>query len=277
MNDLNLNEPEILPPLPEDSDSAEAVTQSSPSANDGPGLVDALAFFAIAIFVILAIQGASVMLARHWKLFGHDTLQQIAQQSRFTIPVMGLGYACVAGISILLFTRAWGRPFLEGICWNFDVAKKYAGRLFLVGIVLAALIQLASNFLPVPKDLPVDSFFRTPLDAWMVALFGSFVAPAFEELAFRGFLYPALRRWTGMVGAAVLTSLPFALLHAQQVGHAFSPLLMVFIVSLALTAVRQRTGSVAASALVHATYNLSIFFAVFYASGGFQHLERLRE
>lgn len=265
-----MEEPEILPPLPEEP-------VSPPPVPDGPGLPDTLAFFAIAIFVVLAVQGAGAALALHWKLFGRQTLEQLTQQSRFTIPIMGLGYACVAAICLFLFPRAWGRSFTEGICWNFSIAKKYAGRLLLTGVVLAGLIQLGSNYLPVPKDLPVDSFFRTPLDAWMIALFGSFVAPAFEELAFRGFLYPALRRWTGGVLAAVLTSIPFALLHAQQVGHAFSPLLMVFIVSLVLTAIRQRTGSVAASTLVHMTYNLSIFLAVFYASGWFQHLERLRD
>ena len=277
MDEPNLTQPEILPPLREESDSAQDASASSLPAYAGPGLVDALAFFTMAIVLVLIFQGVGATLAWHWKLFDHDTLQQISQESRFTIPVMGLGYACVTAISFFLFSRAWHRPFAEGICWNFAVAKKYAGRLVLSGVVLAGLIQLGSNYLPVPKDLPVDSFFRTPLDAWMVALFGSFVAPAFEELAFRGFLYPALRRWTGIVGAAVLTSLPFALLHAQQVGHAFSPLLMVFLVSLTLTAVRQRTGSVAASTLVHATYNFSIFLAVFYASGGFQHLDRLRD
>ena len=146
----------------------------------------------------------------------------------------------------------------------------------LTGILLAICIQLLSNYLPVPKELPVDSFFRKPLDAWMVALFGTLIAPAFEELAFRGFLYPALRRWTGVLPAAVLTSIPFALLHAQQLAHATAPLAMVFLVSLVLTAVRQRSGSVAASALVHATYTLSIFVAVFSASGGFTHLERLK-
>jgi membrane protease YdiL (CAAX protease family) len=111
----------------------------------------------------------------------------------------------------------------------------------------------------------------------MVALFGVFVAPIAEEIAFRGFLYPALRPWTGRILGAILTSIPFAFLHAQQVAHAWGPLTMVFLVSLVLVAVRERTGSVAASALVHACYNLSIFAVIFYASGGFQHLDRLKD
>ncbi len=53
-------------------------------------------------------------------------------------------------------------------------------------------MQFLSNFLPIPKTLPIDDFFRTPADVWMVALFGTFVAPVFEELAFRGFLLPSM-------------------------------------------------------------------------------------
>ena len=275
-------EPEIFPPLPTSLTGDSLVTlpqqpvEPKPDSESGPGLVDATAFFTIAICLMLAIQGGGAILALHWHLFGRETLKQIALQPRFTIPVMALSYGIIVGIALLLFPRAWNRPFAEGVCWNVSTAIHNAGKLILAGAVLAAIIQLASNYLPVPKELPVDAFFRTPLDAWLVAIFGTFVAPAFEELAFRGFLYPALRRWTGMIIAAVLTSIPFALLHAQQLAHAASPLAMVFIVSLVLTAVRQRTGSVAASALVHATYNLSIFLVVFSASNGFTHLERLK-
>jgi len=47
------------------------------------------------------------------------------------------------------------------------------------------------------------------------------------------------------------------------------------VVSLILCFVRIRTNSVAASTLVHATYNLSVFVSIFIATSGFHHLERL--
>jgi membrane protease YdiL (CAAX protease family) len=266
-------EPEILPPLPPEQDPLPFLRQ--PRA-DGPGLWDAFAFFSIAVFLVFILQGGAAVLAlrQHW--FGGRPLEKIVTEPRFSIPIMALAYGCILLVASLLFSRAWGQSFAAGVYWNFSTARKQAGRLLLAGMLLAVGIQLLSNYLPVPKELPVDSFFRKPLDAWMVALFGTLIAPAFEELAFRGFLYPALRRWTGALLAAVLSSIPFALLHAQQLAHAAAPISMVFLVSLVLTAVRQRTGSVAASALVHATYNLSIFLAVFSASGGFTHLERLK-
>ncbi len=266
-------EPEILPPLPSEQDPFRA---PMPARAEGPGFLDAVAFFAIATVLVLGIQGGAIALALHEHWFGGLSLEKIAVEPRFSIPVMALAYGSIVLVTAALFSRAWNRPFAQGVFWNGSVARRQAGRLLLTGILLAICIQLLSNYLPVPKELPVDSFFRKPLDAWIVAIFGTLIAPAFEELAFRGFLYPALRRWTGVLPAAVLTSIPFALLHSQQLAHASAPLAMVFLVSLLLTAVRQRTGSVAASALVHATYNLSIFVAVFSASGGFQHLERLK-
>jgi len=39
--------------------------------------------------------------------------------------------------------------------------------------------------------------------------------------------------------------------------------------------VRIRTGSVAASTVVHGCYNLSVFFTLFMATGGFRHLDKV--
>ena len=35
-------------------------------------------------------------------------------------------------------------------------------RLLAGGIALSLVVQLLSNFLPIPKTLPIDDFFRTP-------------------------------------------------------------------------------------------------------------------
>ena len=44
---------------------------------------------------------------------------------------------------------------------------------------------------PCPKSIPMDDFFRTPSDVWLVTAFGTLLAPLFEEILFRGFLLPA--------------------------------------------------------------------------------------
>ena len=109
----------------------------------------------------------------------------------------------------------------------------------------------------------------------MMAIFGVTVAPFVEELFFRGFLYPVLARRLGVIPGVILTALPFALLHASQLGNAWGPLVVLLVVGVVLTAVRAVTKSVAASMLVHVGYNLTLFSLLFVASGRFQHLERL--
>ncbi len=264
--------PEALPP------DAEPIPHP-PEPHNGytPTFLEMVAFFTLAAILITLTQGLSAAIAIHWHLFGRISLRKLAYQPRFTIPAMVVSYGIVALATVALYRRVWPDGFLAGIHWNFSQVRRYALWLPALGIGLGFAMQLVSNYLPIPKELPVDSFFQNALDAWLVALFGIFIAPICEEIAFRGFLYPSLRPWTGRIIAAILTSVPFAFLHAQQVGHAWGPLTLVFIVSLVLVWVRERTNSVACSALVHACYNLSIFAVIFYASGGFLHLDRLKD
>ena len=78
-----------------------------------------------------------------------------------------------------------------------------------------------------------------------------------------------------LIFSAVLTSLFFALLHFQQVAHLWAAMLVLFTISLVLTFVRVKTGSVAASVLVHGAYNGFVFLVVIIQTGGYRHLERM--
>lgn len=263
-------------PMPEIMPAPDDPVEMHPVAQETPTLLEMVAFFTLTAILLTAIQGVGAAVALHWHIFGKVTLKKLAYNPRFTIPMMAISYGIVLLIAAALFRRVWQCGFFQGIHWNWSAIRRYGMWLPLLGIGLGFAVQLASNYLPIPKELPVDAFFGNAIDAWMVALFGVLIAPIAEEIAFRGFLYPSLRPWTGRIVAAIFTSVPFALLHAQQVAHAWGPLAMVFLVSIILVAIRERTGSVAASALVHACYNLSIFAVIFYASGGFRHLDRLR-
>src|SRR5437764_5369823 len=74
------------------------------------------------------------------------------------------------------------------------------------GVVLAFGLQAVAHFLPMPKELPIDRFFQTPAEAWILSLFGATFAPLIEELFFRGFLYPVLARRLGLFLGVVLTA-----------------------------------------------------------------------
>jgi membrane protease YdiL (CAAX protease family) len=120
-----------------------------------------------------------------------------------------------------------------------------------------------------------------------------------EELAFRGFLLPALataydwlalerspaglQRWqssaahsrAALVFSAILSSIPFALMHATQIGYAWGVVAILYGVSLVLSYVRIRTRSLACSTLLHASYNFTIFALLFVSTHGFQLLQKL--
>ena len=82
----------------------------------------------------------------------------------------------------------------------------------------------------------------------LAVLFGPFA----EELLFRGWMYTSLRASFGLRVAAIVTSVLFALAHWEST-HLYA--LAVLPVGLALAAIRERTGSIAASITFHALYN----------------------
>lgn len=199
------------------------------------------------------------------------------------------------------YPQVWQRGFLDGIEWRWATARQQAGRLIALGLLLGMIMQVVTYFITPPKSLPVDDFFRTQMDAWLITLFGTILAPAFEEICFRGFLLPAFAiaydwlrlprteqaraHWqttttltpAGVIFSAVLTSAIFALMHEQQVAHLWAALLVLFSISLVLTTVRVKTKSVAASVLVHGAYNGFVFLSVLFATGGYRHLERMTQ
>jgi uncharacterized protein len=80
-------------------------------------------------------------------------------------------------------------------------------------------------------------------------------APVFEESFFRGFVFAGLRRSVlGPTGTIILTSLVFAALHLQ---YDFYGVATVFVLGLFLGIVRERSGSLWSTILLHATWNLA--------------------
>ena len=177
--------------------------------------------------------------------------------------------------------------------------RRNAIKLIPLGIALGFTVQAISSLIPVPKSIPMDDFFRTPSDVWLVTAFGTLLAPMAEEICFRGFLLPAFAiayDWLSLprtpaardlwnstnkitlpafIFSAVLTSILFTALHGQQVAYAWPVLILLFCVSLVLTFIRLRLRSVLASTLVHASYNFTIFLTAFLATDGYRHLDKM--
>jgi len=307
----------------------------------------------------------------------HLDPKQVIGSPLILIPAQFAAYVLTIWFVVRMISVHYGTPFFEGVHWHFPRSR---WALFLGGgVLLAIFIQVLSGVLPIPKQLPIDQYFRNGASAWAMTFFGVLVAPFAEELFFRGLLFPALTvelserlktldgrlyvsGWISgiliwgvavkfapkdfFIAAAVVgiiatvgllirgaeiapvavfwatfapRSMPtfwgavaplalfvvliwirnsnlntaeasqrfaflssflfvawaFALTHAAQLGRAWAPVLMLFIVGMVLTFLRARFQSVSASVLVHMGYNASLFAAAMLATDGFRHMEKL--
>ncbi len=270
-----------------------------PSSEDGssrriPHLGHALLFFALTVTAFLLCL-LVLALVSHNHLSGKDQTAVLA-----SIGAEAATYVLALVAAYYFFPPLWKRTFAAGLHWHSETARRLWPRLLAAGILLSVLAQISEHFVKEPKTPEIEQLMRTPLGAWSVMLMGTLLAPAMEEITFRGFLLPALaiaydwlslnrtpaalRRWSTTTGnstpallfASLFSSLLFALIHAPQLEYAWGPVALLFAVSLVLAYVRVRTGSVACSTVVHLTYNLTIFLAALIATGGFRHLERLQ-
>jgi len=257
----NLELAALAPPLPPD-----------PAWNGW----DMLRLVFITIVALLVGVFAALLIA-HWRLYPHTALGEIARIPLVVVAGQSLAYLLILAYMYVLVTRERGRPdFLAAIHWNWPSSSALAICL-MAGIVLSVSLQILAHFLPIPKDLPIDTFFRTPAEAWALGLLSITLAPLMEELFFRGFLYPVLARGIGLPLAVFLTALAFAALHGSQLMFSWGPVLVIFLVGLVLTLVRAKTNSVAAGVIIHTAYNGTITVAMFAATDGFRHLEKLNQ
>lgn len=295
------NLPGELPPLTPALAEGDAVAlpPMDETPNSGPDdpptrvphLGHALLFLAIATLLLLVTE--AVLIGRVHAVRVSDF------HPKLLIGAETLTYVGTLAISFFVFPPIWKRPFLTGLHWNGPAAARNLAHLLPLGLLLSFLVQGLSSLISVPKSLPMNDFFHTRSDVWLITVFGIFLAPLFEEILFRGFLLPAVAiaydwlclprtdaaraAWQSsnalsrpaLIFAAIFTSVLFALLHGQQTAFTWPILALLFCVSLVLTTVRLRLRSVAASTLVHATYNATVFLAAFIVTGGYQHLDRL--
>ena len=222
----------------------------------------------------------------------------IQQNIVIAIAMQGVWYGVLWGVCALIFGLWWkataATSFAQGIHWNGAVMRRWAILLAGIGIATGFLITIAGNFVPMPKAPPIlEDLTKSRAGAWILMAFGVTLAPLTEELAFRGLLLPGLInvfRWleqrramteravrtVGIPLSILLTSIPFALMHAQQVSDSWGPVLLIGCVSIILCIVRLRTGSMASSVLVHAFYNLTLFTGLLIQTDGFRHLQKLK-
>lgn len=213
-------------------------------------LIAALTFVVIVVLQFGVTKAAQVLWYPRESFY--DVAQRIWQRPLLLIASQFFVYIPVAFLMVALVEGKYQTPFWRAIRWNWP--RSFWKFLALGGAVFLALSML-EKFLPLPNDTPFEHLFDRPIDAYLIALIATTLAPLMEELFFRGFMYPVIARRLGAAWGILLTSLLFALPHLQQYAWAWAAGLVVFGVGIACGVVRAVTKSVGASFLVHVGYN----------------------
>jgi membrane protease YdiL (CAAX protease family) len=258
----------------------------------------------LAGLALIGLLGSSLLVRTgiYFHLFGVTSVKGALTEIHYTIGSMGALYLITFAAALLVFPHLWHKSFFAGLQWNSLAALHRARALLVAASICFVLAMVDEIVLPGPTNAPIDKLFDSRAAAWLLFAFGVTFAPFFEELVFRGFLLPALCTgfdWTmeqatgvpartpdslgghpqwsmgAMVFGAVATSVPFALMHAEQTAWSIGPFVLLVCVSLVLCWARLSVRSLAASVLVHASYNLLLFTLMLLGTQGFKHLDKM--
>ena len=174
-----------------------------------------------------------------------------------------LSSECLLILVLLIFLRAArGRSLAEwfgvrpiepasfavrAACWTIVGA----GLAYFTHGIVSRLLLDPAGFAPDPQDV-VRVFGETPnlLLKVSLAVTACLFSPLVEEMIFRGFLYPVLRRFTDGVFAGVFTGLLFGLVHRNLYGA-----LPLAVLGIVLAVAYERARGLALPVAIHALFN----------------------
>lgn len=222
-----------------------------------------LFFFA----AFLGVSNLAFILFAVWLSLGHPQVawpelwllatRQAQFNAFFAVPVQAALYVFLALFIYLRVRRRTQRPFFDAVAWRALDSRK-APAAAIAGVGLALLIQLGTALFPPPEPLPIDKLITTRAAALLVLGASLLLAPFFEELIFRGYLYGLFEPAWGVAPAVIITGVLFGLLHAPQLAPGWIQVGFLCVVGIVFALARARTGSLRASFLMHFAYNATI-------------------
>jgi membrane protease YdiL (CAAX protease family) len=181
--------------------------------------------------------------------------------SMYVLTAQFIGYALWFASLVLLLRVRYDAPFWTSLAWV--VPKQSFWRYVFQGPMLAFAVAWLGLAMRTPQiEMPFKELLNDRVSIMMTGVFGVTIGPLCEELAFRGFLMPVVVRSLGVWPGVLITAVPFALLHGPQYSWSWRHLLLLLLAGTAFGRVRHITGSTAAAALTHASYNLTFFSAL---------------
>lgn len=135
---------------------------------------------------------------------------------------------------------------------------------FLTGIIMP-LISLPIIFKFIPSTFYAMDLAKTK--EGLIYLFTcGLLAPVFEEIFYRGFIFPFFQSKLNSFWAVIITALFFGLSHFMNIGNAHVLLSLFIVYGFVLTLIRYYTNSLIPPIITHFIHNLTLMFGFFIMS-----------
>ena len=172
----------------------------------------------------------------------------------FMIAAVIPAHLMTLGIVWAVVTQFGKRPFWGTLGWSWG---QRFGLWQSIGLSLALfIIGGVITKLSGGTETDIDQIIASSKAArYIVAFLAVATAPLVEEVIYRGVLYSAVKRLTGMLWAVVVVSTLFALVHAWQYRNNLGAITAVTMLSFVLTLVRARTGRLLPCFVMHLVFN----------------------
>lgn len=218
------------------------------------------------LFMIVATLVLSAVLAGIVFVTGRPLAESAKMSSAPVFIAVTAIYAMVVlGVYLFAVRRpgsSWGQLGFRPFDWWWAPLAPVLTTLQLMGMALINLV-LVLPFTDGAFENPqieqiTGGMSLTPTDFAVLLVLIAIIAPIAEEIFFRGMLYPVMRQRWGAPVAITANALAFALLHVI-------PILLpgLFFVGLILAWVRERSGSIGPTILMHALQNALVLWGIY--------------
>lgn len=137
---------------------------------------------------------------------------------------------------------------------------KKSNKIYLISILIGIIMPLVS--LPVIFKFAPHEFYAMDLaktKGGLIYLFSAaLLAPVFEELFYRGFIFPFFQSKLNSFWAIIITSLFFGFSHFMNIGNAHILLSIFILYGFVLTLVRYFTNSLIPPVITHFIHNVTL-------------------
>ena len=232
-----------------------------PTPNDPPwNSWVALAVWAFSVLAIILIPSLLILpyvLPLQGQFSGNNEFAVFLKSDPTAVLIQILGIIPAHIVTLLLawfvVTRARRYSFRSTLGWH---SGGFAWWHYVV--ILGAFFAVAAvvgQFYPEQENDMLRMIRSSRYAVFAVAVMATFSAPLIEEVVYRGILYSAFQRTLGVPAGVAVVTLLFALVHVPQYYPSMSTIFLLTFLSLILTLVRVRAGSLLPCIILHTIFN----------------------